>query len=313
MSTQLVKRQRGIGQLARTDFTDEQVNLIRATVAKDATTAELGMFLELCARYELDPFAGQIYCSKMKGKNGAPGRIAIIVGRDGMLTIANRSPDFKGFDSDVVRKGDKFEVTRTPDGKRAVFHQYAPVEERGDIVGAWAEVYREGRPARFFYAPIEDYLPANLNDFSPWKKQRSVMIQKCAESTALRLAFEITGLMGEEEGAHQLTSADVPIPPDEIEWGDDEALADRLAQLFTTANFVRQDSYLPAKIKMMLAGKTQGERQDIAAELEHFIEEHGGTVPDPPEPMEGEVVDEPEDEDVQGYMEEGDEGEAHEA
>ena len=90
----------------REQFAAEQVNLIRATVARDASDAELAMFLELCARYRLDPFAGQIYCAKMRSENGEGGRVQIIVGRDGFLKIAKDHQDFEGFDSDVVREND---------------------------------------------------------------------------------------------------------------------------------------------------------------------------------------------------------------
>lgn len=294
----------------RGTWTQEQVNLVRATVARDCTEPELAMFLELAARYQLDPFAKQIYATKMKGKNGQPGRLAIIVGRDGMLVIASRSKDYRGYDSDVIRENDEFQFSRNDNGEPIVKHSYGKLADRGEVVGAWSIVYRDGRRPRYFLAPLEEYVPSNNNDFSPWKKQLSVMIEKCAVSTAHRLAFEITGLVGEEEAAHQLFSEERDVVgADDIEWGEDKEIGARLIQLLPALDEAAPGLYPPKKIQVTLAGKTDGERLDLIAELEREIVKHGGVVPEPVEdvPFDGEGI-----EDVE-VVEEGDGGDEGDA
>ena len=65
-------------------WTREEVNTIKMTVARDATDAELSMFLHLASSYGLDPFAKDIWF--IKDRTGRP---IIMTSRDGYLKIAN--------------------------------------------------------------------------------------------------------------------------------------------------------------------------------------------------------------------------------
>lgn len=277
----------------------KQMALIARTVAKDATPEELHMFLRVADRYNLDPLQHEIYCVKTRGKNGSEGRIAIIVGEQGRLKIANRYQDYRGFRSDVVCTGDRFlklpepkEIPGVPGGYTYVEHGYGNPAERGEIHGAWCEVYREGRPPVYFYAPLAEYLPQNPSDrerqHSPWFSTESRMIVKCADSTSFRMAFNLAGIYGEEEIEHiraQAVAGEVNIE-DEIEWGEDEEVADRMRSLFAAANNTKPNSYPPAKIRLILAGLTDNERHVLAAqEIIPFIRNNGGSVPEP-----GEIV-----------------------
>ena len=47
-------------------WSEEQVALVKRTVAKDATNDELKMFLHLSGKYNLDPFAKEIWFLKAK-------------------------------------------------------------------------------------------------------------------------------------------------------------------------------------------------------------------------------------------------------
>jgi phage recombination protein Bet len=267
---------------ARLAWGPEQITTLKNTVAKGCTPAEFEVFCELASRYQLDPFAKQIWAAKMGGDNKP---ISIIVGRDGYLAIAERHPAYQGMDGDVVRKGDRFNVIRTPQGIE-VDHQYG--EDRQEILGAWAMVYRTDRVVpMYFFAPIKDYKPTgNKLSYSPWSKQESVMMLKCAQSTALRLAFNVSGFVPAEEagvmedgsmlhGAIDATSTD----PDTFDWGDDDPLAERLRGLFVAANETRDGAFRPAKIRTMLRGKSHAERLLLAKEVEEFIRRRGGTVP----------------------------------
>lgn len=278
---------------------DKQIALISRTVAKGAAPEELHFFLNVAARYNLDPFQGEIYCSKMRGRNGEEGRIAIIVGEQGRLKIANRYPDYLGFRSDAVCENDRFlklpepkELPGVPGAWSYVEHSYGGPKERGEILGAWCEVYRQGRPPTYFYAPLDEYMPRDASEkaqkFIPWFSTKSRMIVKCADSTAFRMAFNLAGIYGEEEIEHVRVQAasGASVIEDEIAWGDSEEMAEWMRSLFATCNNLKADSYPPAKIRLLLVNLDDEGRQALADEqLIPFIVQHDGTVPE-----KGEVV-----------------------
>ena len=165
-------------------WSEEQVALVKRTVAKDATNDELKMFLHLSGKYNLDPFAKEIWFLKMGGQP------TITTSRDGYLKIANEHPAFSGLVSDVVYAKDSF--AKTPDG---VSHTYG-VGDRGPIIGAYALVYRSDRRFPVYvFAPMKDYQKPS----GTWKTYPHAMILKVAEAMALKRAFSLSGLVTVEE------------------------------------------------------------------------------------------------------------------
>jgi phage recombination protein Bet len=165
-------------------WNEEQVALVKRTVAKDATNDELKMFMHLSGKYNLDPFAKEIWFLKM---GGTP---TITTSRDGYLKIANEHPAFDGLASDVVYAKDSF--SKTPEG---VNHTYG-VGDRGAILGAYALIFRKDRKFPIYvFAPMKDYQkPSNI-----WKTYPHAMILKVAEAMALKRAFSLSGLVTVEE------------------------------------------------------------------------------------------------------------------
>ena len=164
-------------------FTEEEIETIKRTVASDANTDELKMFLHVAKSYGLDPFNKEIFFWKVKGKP------TIMTSRDGYLKIADRHPQYDGLVSDVVRKNDSFK--KNADG---IEHEYGT--ERGDIVGAYALVYRKDRSYPVYvFAPFAEYRA----DTKVWYKYPSAMILKVAESMALKRSFSVSGLVSREE------------------------------------------------------------------------------------------------------------------
>jgi phage recombination protein Bet len=152
------------------DFTREQVDLIKATVAKGATDNELKLFLHNCKRLGLDPFAKQVHFVKYGATPGT-----IIIGVDGFRVIAART------------------------GKHSGTKRGALYDESGRLVGAWCEVYRSDwtQPAREEVSFVE----YNNPNQPIWRKMPETMIKKVAECAALRMAFpaELSGIYGHEE------------------------------------------------------------------------------------------------------------------
>ena len=166
-------------------FTPEQVNTIRRTVAKNATDDELRMFLHLSQSYGLDPFAKEIWFIKMGNENPI-----MMTSRDGYLAIANRNKHFEGMEADVVYAGDTFRKT-----KDGVEHIYG-TQNRGEPIGAYAMVFRDDRKIpTYVYAPYRDYARSG----QVWNKYKHAMILKVAEAMALKRAFSISGLVTQEE------------------------------------------------------------------------------------------------------------------
>lgn len=289
-------RDASLGVPARYGFEKEQRLAIRATVAKDCNDHEFVMLLELAARYELDPFARQIWAAKMSGANGP---VSILIGRDGLLAIADRNPDFRGMRAAAVHENDSLvldRVTRPGDGTERidVAHTWPggslKRDARGELVAAFAIVRREGRDDTLFIAYLDEYVPANIENMrrSPWQRQREGMLIKCAQSNALRVAYSISGFVPDEE-TQANRALDTTAAPAEPVY-DDGPDGEWLRALVAEANRMRPGSYRPAKLAALM-GASDFEFEALAASLVAFIGQHGGDAPArPEEPVDAEVV-----------------------
>lgn len=182
-------------------LTTEQVNLIRRTVAKNATDDELAMFLHLCKEYGMDPFIRELCFIKRrvwnpykKGYDEVP---TIMMTRDGFLSIAHRTRQFDGMESDAI------------------------YDDKDNLTGAWCTVYRKDakHPIKV-KVKFSEYCVYNQQTKQPqalWKTKPETMIKKVAESQALRKAFNVHGLYAKEEMEAEI-KADAK---KEIEYADD--------------------------------------------------------------------------------------------
>jgi len=164
-------------------FSSKEIETIRRTVAEKANDDEFRMFMHIAKSYGLDPFNGEIFFWKMNGKP------TIMTSRDGYLKIADSHPSYDGLVSDVVRANDVFKRERDN-----INHEYGA--DRGDIIGAYALVYRKDRRYPVYvFAPFKEYNAGTR----VWAKYPSAMILKVAESMALKRAFTVSGLVSREE------------------------------------------------------------------------------------------------------------------
>lgn len=191
------------------EWKPEQVQLIKNTIAKGATDDELQMFLYLSQRYGLDPFLKEIWfikrVKKQKDRNGnwnyprlpngeidySNAETVMMTSRDGYLKIAQQSPEYRGLSAGVVKEGDEFEFLAN---ECTVRHKFGT--KRGNILGAWAIAFRDGRMPMAVFVDFTEYFVENNNT---WKQYPSAMIQKVAETFVLKRQFGINGLVTKEE------------------------------------------------------------------------------------------------------------------
>jgi phage recombination protein Bet len=169
------------------EFSTKQLDLIKNLFAKGCTEDEFALFVTLARTYHLDPFKNQIWCVKY-----GPGQARVFTGRDGFLEIAHRSGQFDGMESGVRDK----------------------IGEEGKIIG-WARVHRKDMSHPFY---VEVDLDEYRKETPAWKDMPRTMIQKVAESQALRKAFSASGLyspeeFGEEEGKPEMKDVTPDKPP----------------------------------------------------------------------------------------------------
>jgi phage recombination protein Bet len=170
--------------------TPEYLRTIMNTVAKGAPIEVFMMLMRVAKSTDLDPLRKEIWCYPLGGKYN------IMTSRDGFLTLANRSNQFKGMNSAAVYDKDEFEVEYGDAVK--IKHKILTLKkaDRGTIVGAWAQVWREGnnQPTTV----VVEWGQYNKGQ-NTWTTNPDAMIIKCAEAIALKKTFGVSGLESAEE------------------------------------------------------------------------------------------------------------------
>lgn len=200
-------------------LTAEQRMVIRNTCApKEVTEDEFRLFLHVASVSGLDPLRRQIHCMKLSG------RLTIVADINGLQARAARESDYEGIAHAVVYANDDFSFNQKTG--EVVKHESNPFKA-GAPIGAWAIVRRKGMLPFVSLVRFTEYDNPN----NPlWKTKPGVMIDKCAKSSALRLAYpEQLGNVYEEAELGKEERELNPPPDDDPKRSTVETLKQELA------------------------------------------------------------------------------------
>jgi len=198
-------------ELARIDFSQDQINLIKSQIAPKATDDELKLFLYQAKRTGLDPLARQIYAIHRWNGMQKKETMTVQTSIDGFRVIAERSGDYGGQDEPVFCYEDE------------------------QIINCRVTVYRfRGSvryPAAVGLAFWKEYVQINKegNPSGLWLKMPHTMLAKVAEALALRKAYpqDLSGLYTNDE----MNQADQKEPEPDFSDVPDEGERQMLRQL----------------------------------------------------------------------------------
>lgn len=269
-------RQNNIVVAQSQNFSQDQIQLIKNTIAKGCTDDEFGMFLAVCNRTGLDPFAKQLYAVPRWDSKANRNVISFQVSIDGFRLIAVRTGKYRG-------QVGAFWCGKDGQWRDCWLEDEPPAAAK---VGVLHADFKEPlyRVAKFksFVQTTKDGKP---NQF--WSKMPELMIAKVAESQALRAAFpqELSGLytpdeMGNPEIQDEIfqnnnyapSTVQTQVDPDR------KILADKVLVLMRDNGITKEDAQ--NMMRTRYSGKqtrdslTTDELRDFVNHLESYSQTH---------------------------------------
>jgi phage recombination protein Bet len=220
-------------------FDEGKMELLKRTIARGTTDDEFDLFMAVCRRTGLDPFARQIYPVPRWDSKAGRNVMAIQISIDGFRLIAERTSKYAGqlgpqWCGPDGQWSDVWLDTKPPAAARVGVIR-SDFKEPLWAVATWksyAQTYRDKQSGEDRPSPM-------------WAKMADLMLGKCAESLALRRAFpnELSGLYTADEMA-QAEKVDEPKPvrvevlPPATE-DDVHPLVEKIVEAFDAAGFPR--------------------------------------------------------------------------
>lgn len=200
-----------IVQLRPMDFSNQQLALIRKTVAADTNQDEFDLFCHTARHLRLDPLRRQIYAFVYNKDKPAKRKMSIITGIDGFRTIAERTGNYRpDEDEPTIEMDAEAKCPSNPAGiikatvrvfkhshgawhkvtASAYWEEYAPLKEGWtETVQVQNGTWPDGNPKMVTKPAPGAERTLTLDTSGQWGKMPRVMLAKVAEALALRKAW----------------------------------------------------------------------------------------------------------------------------
>lgn len=232
-------------------FKEQELALIRRTVAKDCSPTEFDMFIHIARHVGLDPLRRQIYAFVFgKGKQDSDRQLTVVTAIDGYRTISERTgnyrpdnkkpryvydPDLKSSANPLGIESCEVSVFKFSHGEwheapgLVYWDEFCPTGYRDEDC-TWidtGETWPNGKPKRK-KLPKEGAVLHVDQSKTGWVRSPRNQIAKCAEAQAHRKAFpnDFSGVEVEEE-VHRRMSEELTAS----ELADHAELVDRQARI----------------------------------------------------------------------------------
>ncbi|MGL5130792.1 MAG: recombinase RecT [Aeromonas popoffii] len=163
-----------------------------------ATNAEMTVVSSIFAKYDLNPFIREGHAFVSGGK------LQVMIGLDGWIKIANRHPEFDGYE------------------------QFDNFDDKGELVSVTTKIYVKNRR---FPTPHTEYMKEAFVPTSPaWKKYSFRMLAGKSLGQCVRKAFGISEVLDDDEASritanssHGTREKDITPAAKAIDWEAIEA------------------------------------------------------------------------------------------
>lgn len=126
--------------VGKNELSQEDVQTLKNTIAKDLNESQFKLFLAMCHRTGANPIVNEIHPSVFKGQ------MTVQFGYDFYIRKAKETEGYLGYDVQLIHENDDFKVARKVDEQG---RSYMAVEKhevtfpRGKVIGGYAVAYRK--------------------------------------------------------------------------------------------------------------------------------------------------------------------------
>ena len=186
-----------------------EIELIKRTIAVNASDDELKLFIQICRGAKLNPFMKQAHFVPFWDSKTGTEKRAVIIGIDGFRTIAEDSGNYAGND-DPIFKAEEQQIDIDVYESKGQSRHVVRTEKLKVPSEATVSVYKVVCGIRCPFtatARWSEYYPGSKK-VGRWHTMPYLMLGKCAEALALRKAFpsRLSGVYSQEEMDQAITS-----------------------------------------------------------------------------------------------------------